>query len=168
MIDSNIIRTLSLVFLIYLVFIMSKEKIGILNCSLNRLIKKRYIFLILVFVTIFVYIQSQQDNDEFFETLKKSLVVFCIFMVSTKTDGIYLLIFLGLSCLLFIEDKYMINNEEFDLISNQHLEYIKSIIFVIAIIVLLMGLISYFLEKRKQYKNKFSLVTFIVGVDKCN
>ena len=44
MIDSNIIRTLSLVFLIYLVFIMSKEKIGILNCSLNRLIKKRYIF----------------------------------------------------------------------------------------------------------------------------
>ena len=89
-------------------------------------------------------------------------------MVSTKTDGIYLLIFLGLSCLLFIEDKYMINNEEFDLISNQHLEYIKSIIFVLAIIVLLMGLISYFLKKKKQYKNKFSLVTFIVGVDKCN
>lgn len=147
---------------------MSKEKIGIFNCSLNRLIKKRHIFLMLVFVAIFVYMQSKQDNNNFFETLKKSLVVFIIFMVSTKTDGIYLLVFLGLSCLIFIEEKYMINNEEFDLISREHLEYIKSIMFVIAIIVLLIGLISYFLKKKKQYKNKFSFVTFIVGVDKCN
>ena len=61
----------------------------------------------------------------------------------------------------------MIKNEDFELISKEHLEYIKSVIFVIAIIVLIIGVINYYLKKKKQYKNKFSLVTFLVGVDKC-
>ena len=65
MIDSNVINMLSMVFLIYMVFIMSKEKTGILNCSLNRLISNRYVLLLLVFVAIFMYIQSKDDKNKF-------------------------------------------------------------------------------------------------------
>ena len=167
MIDSNVINMLSMVFLIYMVFIMSKEKTGILNCSLNRLISNRYVLLLLVFVVIFMYIQSKDDKNKFLETLGRSLIVFLIFILSTKSEGIYVLVFLGLCCLIFIQEKYMIKNEDFELISKEHLEYIKSVIFVIAIIVLIIGVINYYLKKKKQYKNKFSLVTFLVGVDKC-
>ena len=36
---------------------------------------------------------------------------------SAQDDGIYVLVFLALCCLIFIQEKYMINNENIDLIS---------------------------------------------------
>lgn len=170
MTDFNIIGFLPLIFLIYLVFIMSTKKGSMLSCSFRRILKKRYILLILVFIAIFLYIESKDDDDntlDFLKTFLKSLVLFVIFIISTKSDGIYTFIFLGLSGLLYIEDKYLLNNDDFTLISKDNLEIIKKVIFGISIAVLLLGCITYFVKKKKQYKSNFSLKTYLIGVEIC-
>lgn len=170
MTDFNIIGFLPLIFLIYLVFIMSTKKGSMLSCSFRRILKKRYILLILVFIAIFLYIESKDDDDNtlyFLKTFMKSLAIFIIFIISTKSDGIYTFIFLGLSGLLYLEDKYLLNNDNFTLISKDYLEIIKKVIFSISILVLLLGCITYFVKKKKQYKSNFSLKTYLIGVEIC-
>ena len=170
MTDYNLIAFLPLIFLIYLVFIMSIKKSSMLSCSFRRLLKKRYIILIVVFIAIFLYIDSKDDDVnklDFLKTLIKSLVIFIIFIISTKSDGIYTFIFLGLCGLLYIENKYLLNNDDFTLISKDTLEIIKKVIFGISILVLLFGCIKYFLKKKKQYKSTFSLRTYLLGVEVC-
>ena len=170
MTNFNIISFLPLIFLIYLVFIMSTRKGSMLSCSFRRLLKKRYILLILVFVAIFLYIENRDDDDntlDFLKTFMKSLVIFIFFIISTKSDGIYTFIFLGLSGLLYLEDKYLLNNDDFTLISKDTLDIIKKVIFSISILVLLLGCITYFVKKKKQYKSNFSLKTYLIGVEIC-
>lgn len=166
-IDSHIISILPLIFFIYLVIILSKEKVGILNCSFTKLIENRYIYLILTFVSVFTYLKTLIKKDNFFDTFKKSLLVFIIFIITTKSDGVYTLIFLGLIGIMFIVEKYMIEDPEFDLISNKDLQYIKNVIYVVALCILLIGFVRFFFKKRKQYKSKFSWNTFLLGSYKC-
>ena len=46
------------------------------------------------------------------------------------------------------------------------IEFYSNILTIITLVVLLIGMYKYYLEKKKQYRSKFSYITFLVGTTK--
>jgi len=123
--------------------------------------------------------------------IKYSILIYIIFVVSTKTEGKYLALFLILSVLLVIIQIILkalygsYNNLNItDLLkSNDEIKKILNIkpidnrimvlkllpfIYLFSMIVLLTGLSKYYTRQRKDHNKDWDIIKFIFGNNKCN
>ena len=201
------------IFFLYFVLI-SGSCSKIMSCSLQRFIESSVIFKhIIIFLSIFIFtfllnwytIDSlvvsegmENKNDNSFKYLNDSLLysifIYVIFVISTKTEALYLSIFLILCIVLVFSKVYLkAKNSNIDNLTNLGLfssfsDIKKSfsqdemtidtvdvfvsraifILYILSIVVLLVGFVKYYIRQRKDHFRKWSNVTFIFGNNHCN
>lgn len=196
------------IFFLYLV-LMSSNLNKLLSCDLQRTLQDN-IFLqhFLIFLTIFmftfilkwfvpesIYVTNtdrvmnndiEYENEYLITSIYYSLIIYFIFVLTTKQTGIHIEIFLILLFSLMIlylyydlllqkNNSYIGEFKKFFISSDDIGDKSESLIYahntlnlgyLIFIINLLLGLYSYYIKQSKQHKN-WNWITFIFGNNKC-
>lgn len=174
-------------FLIFAV-ISSGYVTEILSCQMRKVLETSIYFRHFIGVLIFfVFIMLEggwsfnNKVDELFsnnwssgnviDTLIIAFFLYIIFLLSAKSQFKYNIIFFGLVFLLYLMNtqrcywyqRKLISDE-----SNNNTLNIEYIILIISIIFLIVGFIDYVKYQKKEYKNKFNWIIFLLGSHNCN
>lgn len=213
---------LSLFFLYFV--LMSDQLSGVINCSLQKFLKGNILVRhVMLFLSIYLFtfimnwyridniriIETFNDsNDDYLEENIKNnkkyliesffytIIIYSIFIISTKNEGIYLAIFLLGSILLVfgtiltksinpkiyneINSKYYLTENDIQLYKNKYKNNKKtieilskyhntmSIIGLVLLSVLLIGSYNYYLKQYNDYSKNWSWIKFIFGNNRCS
>ena len=177
----------SFIFALYL--IIAVNFLGqLFSCHLQTILYKNiYIDHLIGLLTLFFFVllvqkQKKSNNtntttnniddldDEYlyFRNILTTLFLYIVFICSLRLKDNYLVIFIILIAINFGIRGYIdsLNPVKFEIKINK-LEYYSKIIASISLIVLLIGMYKYYLEKKKQYCHNFSHVLFLLGNKTC-
>jgi cytochrome c biogenesis factor len=154
-----------MVFVLYLI-ISSNFLAQLFSCRLqemmnNSMLAKHFVgYMTLLFFVVL----SSGDTYSTTSAILYSLYLYLIFWFSTRISSEYLLVFLLLTATLYILQLYEKQNGEQ---KSRRLEITQEVIRWFMFVVLVVGFIFYWIEKKIEYKNKFSILTFIAGRPVC-
>jgi hypothetical protein len=155
------------IFIIYLI-IGGNFMAQLFPCRLQHLLNTNMIaknvagFLTLLF---FVVIAGNQQYS-FKEIWIYSIVIYIVFMASTRMSLVPFYFFMTICCALYVVQLYEVNNSGKD-VDKVDVTELKLWLTVIAMIVLIMGVIMYILEKKYEYSKQFSYKEFLLGKPVC-
>lgn len=156
---------LYMVFVFYLI-ISSNFLAQLFPCRLqyaltnNMLIKHVAGYMTLLFFVVL----ASGDEYSVSWALICSFMVYTLFWVSTRMSFEYLLVFLLLNATLYIIHLY---EKEINDYETKNLKIVKMVVKATMFVVLIMGILFYWTEKKIEYKKKFSWKTFIIGKQTC-
>lgn len=160
------------VFAFYVVIIGNFLSNQLMGCRMQELLTSNLFimhlvgFLMLFFVVILVDPANADKN--LIANLGIAVVVYTWFVMSSKTH-----IYFSVTTICILLAVYIINakrlryaEEKNEEQANKHLKMQKFLV-VAAGILIVAGFAIYLVEKRKEYKNEFSLVYFLLGTPRC-
>tara|TARA_Y100000816_G_C26105142_1_gene586966 strand:- start:745 stop:1284 length:540 start_codon:yes stop_codon:yes gene_type:complete len=156
-------------YLLIFLFILLANFIGdVSSCSLRRFLNKNMIIkhigsfiTLLLFVTVELY-----EDSHVYEILLNTVMMYICFILLMRTYYIFTFIILGLiviSYLVTLHINYLEKNDE----SSDVIEYYNKLrdeIFIISFIMIIIGFIYNLVTLKMQYKEKFSLNKYIIGM----
>lgn len=154
---------LYMVFVLYLI-ISSNFLAQLFPCRLQYMLNNSMFakHVIGYMTLLFFVVLSSGDKYSTTEALVYSLLIYSLFLISTRMTFSYFVAFITLSAVL-----YIINLYEKELGAHPKLNMVRSIIQVFVIVLLFLGFFFYYIEKQIEYKNNFSIMTFMLGKPKC-
>lgn len=163
------------IFIFYLI-IAANFIANIFGCSARKLFESNmFIKHIIGFFTLYYFIiledpHKETDTDEyiFFKKLGVTLLIYLIFILSSRTNNTYFTLFLILLAIVFLLNNYndSLNKTKY----KSRIDTIKTIITWLSaasFLVIVIGFIVYYFEKRQQYKKDFKYTVFLLGTKKC-
>lgn len=160
-----------------IVLIISVNFLGtLLPCRFKNIIENNMIVkhLFGFFIALFLILLSTPFIEKDFTIILKSLLVYTIFILMTKTDIYVFLILLFISVasysLVVIKAQYIEQNNIGKSKLDKTIKTINTIVGVLYnffIIILVVGVLVYMGEQKIEYKNNFSYVTFFLGNTNC-
>lgn len=163
------------IFIFYLI-IAAGYIANIFGCAAQKLFERNMLIKHIVGVfTLYFFIiledpHKPQSIDEyvFFKKLGATICIYLVFILSSRTKDIYFNSFLIILAILFLLKKY---NESLDEnIFKERIETIKMYmtwLSLLSFLLILIGFVIYYIEKKHEYKNKFEFGTFLIGNKKC-
>lgn len=154
-----------MVFVFYLI-ISSNFLAQLFPCRLQHLLNNSMIakhfagYMTLLFFVVL----SSGDTQSASTALLYSLWIYLLFWVSTRVAFEYLIVFLILAAYLYIVHLYQ---KETGGETSKRLEIIRDVVHWFMLIVIVAGLVFYWLEKKMEYKKNFSTLTFLLGKPVC-
>lgn len=146
-----------------------------LNCDLQRMITSsaviRHLLGLVAFYFLFTVIDPQ-NNVAVWVTLTKTILVYTLFVLATKSRWY----FAGTALLLLLADQ-MLKNHMAYLDKNTKEDYekkketfkkIRKALLVCIIVVIFAGTFDYYVKQMKDKKSSFRISTFLLGKNKCN
>ena len=150
-----------------------------LGCQSQKVLENMFVKHILIFFMIYFTIDFTQSDKNIinpFVNVLKALSVWILFNLFTHMNIIpTFIVFIILMVLFFISNyRHYIDEKIKQEKKNKNLENLdnslklsQKILFVIIILIIIIGCIAYYLEKRKEYGRGFKIWKFIFGVKKC-
>ena len=186
-IESINLSKIAFVFLI-LTILSGGESVTLLSCQFQKVLKenlyfKHFITYILIFGLIMMEGGWELDNNvtnsnfnwsngNTLHSLVWSFVLYIIFLLSTKMKFIYNIIFFITLLFIYIINTYKNNliekeilNEDFH--KNNYYNYSLYFLTFCMILILIIGNIEYFIYKKSKFKEKFDIIKYIFGTNKC-
>jgi hypothetical protein len=140
----------------------------LLSCSVQNALEKsmflRHIIGLLTF--IFFVGLTNIKKKKFSKILLQSLQYYFLFILTTRMDIRFWIPFILCFAVLFLLENYK-NIEELDEKEKQTLEPYEHGIFVLSIVILVFGVLTYLGAKKIEYQSFFSIVSFIFGNPSC-
>ena len=162
------------------IFIISGNYLGeLLGCRLIKLLNESMIIKhILGFLTLFLTLAFTIDlNTSLFTLFKISVVLYIIFILSSKTTEYinYLIIFIFIISFIvqLYKDRLKRKLEVSTINTNEklHLEYIEKYndyILKLIIGLIIIGVLIYIGEQKRSYNEDFNYYTFLIGEVNCS
>ena len=170
-----------------LTMISGGESVTLLSCQFQRMLKenlyfKHFITYILIFGLIMMeggWELNNINNNKFnwyngntLDSLVWAFILYIVFLVSTKMHFTYNMIFFMILLFVYIINTYKNNLIEKKIIDednyqNIYINYFIYFLIFCTIIILIIGNIQYFIYKKMEYKEKFNLIIYILGKNKC-
>ncbi len=163
------------VFVLYLI-VACNFLANTFGCRTQKLLNNNmYVKHLIGFLTLFFFItivtassSDGQDENIFFKKLTAAVLLYVVFLASTRTKGVFFNIFLSLIGANFLIHAYVdtLDKEKFK-------ERIKKLKLYakwlnrLALAILVIGVILYTMEKRKEYKDQWDTSKFIFGNITC-
>jgi hypothetical protein len=162
-------------FIFYLI-ISANFVANIFGCSARKLFADNMIIKHLIgFFTLYYFVVLEDpykdtDNDQYiyFKKIGITILIYLIFLISSRTKDNYFITFLILLIIIFFLNNYI--NSLNQITYKSRIDTINTIINYISIVsicVILVGFILYYFEKKKQYINSFNYITFLLGTKEC-
>ena len=178
---------IAFIFLI-LTIISGGESVTLLSCQFQKILKenlyfKHFITYILIFGLIMMEGGWELDNNitnsnfnwsngNTLHSLVWSFILYVIFLASTKMKFFYNIIFFIILLFIYIINTYKNNliekeilDKEFD--KNNYNNYSLYFLTFCMIIILIIGNVEYFIYKKLKFKEKFNIIKYIFGVNRC-
>lgn len=209
--------------LFFLYFVLMSDKLsGVINCSLQKFLKDNILvrhIMILLSIYLFTFVMKWYNVDKIriIETFEKeedyldvnikenkkylitsfiySILIYIIFILSTKNEGMFLVLFLlGAIILVFgtiltksinpkiyddINSNYFITSNNLEIYKNKYknsqktveilarYHNIMSTIGILLLILLLVGVYCYYIKQYEDHKKNWSWLVFFFGNNKC-
>jgi hypothetical protein len=126
------------------------------------------------FTLLFFVVLTLPNKPEFKKTLTIASRVYFFFILLSKTPVYIWLVVFVLASVTYLLELYkddknneLVEDEDSEILNNNNIVYIQKTISIIGIILTLSGFLIYMGEKKYEYKNKFSYVTFLLGNANC-
>lgn len=149
-----LLRFLSYSVIIYIIFLLTTK------CKLKYLC----IFLLLIMILLVLFIiRTYSKNDEDY-MIKNDFSLFDFISVKEKNKQLE-----DFKNILESSD-YSSNEKQIKLVKfkkNLELQNIEFVLFIISLIILVIGFITYGIDQYKDYKNEWSTIKFIFGTNTC-
>lgn len=154
---------LYMVFVLYLI-ISSNFLAQLFSCRVQSLLNNSmFAKHVIGYMTLLFFVVLSSGNEySTTESLWYSFFIYLVFWISTRMPLSYFVAFITLSAVLYILHLY-----EKEFVYPDKLVMIRSILQVFLLLLVVVGFVFYYIEKRVEYKNKFSLTTFMLGKPKC-
>ena len=163
------------IFIFYLI-ISANFVANIFGCSARKLFSDNMIIKHLIgFFTLYYFVVLEDpykdtDTDEYiyFKKIGVTILIYLIFLISSRTRDNYFITFIILLIIIFFLNNYI--NSLNQITYKNRIDTINTIINYISLVsicVILIGFISYYFEKKKQYNSSFKYITFILGTKEC-
>jgi hypothetical protein len=162
------------VFILYMI-ISANFLANTFGCNVQRLLNNNMyakhlvgFFTLYFFVTLTSNTNITDDQFIFFKKFGASILLYIIFIFSTRAKGMFFNIFFSL-----IGVNYLIRTYADSLDKKKYKDRIDGALDFatwcgrISLIVLIIGVILYYLEQKAEYKNSFNMGTFIFGNVNC-
>jgi uncharacterized membrane protein YbjE (DUF340 family) len=163
------IDTLKCIFLLFLV--VSGNFIGeLLGCKTRQIFTNNiYIkHTILIFLIYFTIDLTEEKNEHPIELMKKTFIIWLLFVIGTKTHYKFTFLIIILLFSLYMIDEYELHLKDKKIKYDKDLfEKYKSYVQYSIFAVLISGFFVY-LFKQKRDKKDFSYFKFIFGTTKCS
>lgn len=171
--ESNIIDNLSQIVIIFFLFtlVISGNYIGeLLPCKIQHILNTNiYIKHLFGYLTIlFLVILTLPNIIKKYNILYIpffGLLCYSFFVIIAKTHYKLWLFVISLMAIIFILSLFKKNLKNEILLNN--LKIFERILIFFVIFISLFGIILYYKEKKKEYKKKFSALTFFLGTIGC-
>ena len=185
---SNVSR-FAFIFLIY-VLVTSGYISEILSCQMRTFIQNKwYARHILAIILVFAFImfeggwdfdkerENQESNNwasgNTIHSLVIAFIIYLVFLISSKSKLLPNILFFTLLFILYVTNtyrEYQLRRNEIEENTNNNIIIFEQIIFSIAVIVLVVGFVEYYLYQKEKHKNTndFKWFNFLVGTNKCN
>jgi hypothetical protein len=147
----------------------TKETLGcrLTNVLDNNMYAKHFITFLLLYFLVIVTDSNNLENGVFI-SLGWTVVVYIIFMITTRVSFpimIVLLILMMASYILGNTAKKRLDEKKED--EYKKLKSAQNIMFILLITFTTTGFMIYMIEKYREYKGTFSIVKFLFGNSKC-
>jgi hypothetical protein len=133
------------------------------------------------FTLLFFVVLTLPNKPDFKMILTIATRVYIFFILLSKTPVYIWLVVFALASITYLLEIYKddknkelveyedgkILNENSKILSDQNIVYIQKTISIIGLILTLTGFFIYMGEKKYEYKNKFSYITFLLGNSSC-
>lgn len=144
---------------------------SMVSCDMQRLMNDNIVFRhtvgIISFLLLFTTL-DRENNDNVFQTWKKTIIVYFVFLLLTKSKWYFsvpTLFLIVLDQSINIQIKYLIkNNKEGE---TTKLKEMRKNLFVILIVTIIAGFVQYGFRQYNEFGKDFNLFTFIFS-SKCN
>ena len=132
----------------------------------NIYLKHLLIFMLIFFATDFTYPGIDLSP---ISTFKYALIIYIIILMCSRMNMNFTITTFGIATLIYITIIYIdyYNTKPNNELIIKKLEYIKKFLTVIGLVIIVTGVLLYYKEKKKEYKEIWSLITFIFGKTKC-
>jgi Ca2+/Na+ antiporter len=158
-------------FAFYLIVFCNFTK-ELLGCRLQHaldknIFAKHFIGFMLLFLLV-IMVDPKNMEKNLLSNLGFTILIYVLFMITTKLNLYVMLIVLLLLLVCYIlatiakkkrEEK---KDDEY-----KNLKIVEQTLFIIMAIISVVGLSLYFMEKYREYGNRFSIIKFILGVTSC-
>ncbi len=144
----------------------------IIGCRLQTLLRenmiaKHILGLLLLFFLIIV-VNPKNADQNLIKNVIITLIVYIWFLFTTRSPLIITLISIILFIILYIlnskKDRLILSNEKDKIKFINNIQYI---IIIFLIVISVIGIIIYTIEKRKEYGKNFDIKKFIIGNKSC-
>lgn len=161
------------------VFIISGNYLGeLLGCRLIELLNTSILTKhLLGFLTLYITLAISVDlNSSLFELFYKSIIIYIIFILSSRTTKYINFLILILLIISFIVQLYkdrLNKKKEEKIITKEeknhftYITYYNYTVIVLLVILITIGLLIYIGEQKRSYNEQFNLYTFFVGNLEC-
>lgn len=144
---------------------------SMVSCDMQRLMNNNIVFRHTVGITAFLLLFTTLDSDNkdnVFQTWKKTIMVYFVFLLLTKSKWYFAVPTLFLIVLdqsINIQIKYLINNNRES--ESNKLKEMRKKLFVVLIVTIIAGFVQYGFRQYNEFGKDFNLLTFIFS-SKCN
>lgn len=144
----------------------------IIGCRLQTLLREnmiaKHILAILLLFFLIIVVNPKNVDQNLMKNILITLIVYIWFLFTTRSPLIITLISIILFIILYIlnskKDRLILSNEKDKI---KFINSVQYIIIVFLVIISIVGIIIYTLEKRKEYGKDFNLLKFIIGNKNC-
>ena len=147
----------------------------LLNCDLQRMIAQhaalRHLLGIVAFYFLFTVIDPQ-NNVPVWVTLAKTLMVYSLFVLGTKSRWYYA----GSALTLLLVDQMIKNHmaylqktdpQRFEQESAQKYKRVRQWLLVMIIVIIFIGTVDYYMKQQRDKGDRFRWTTFFLGTNQC-
>lgn len=143
-----------------------------LACRLQEVLDKNiYAKHLICFILLFFLIimaDSKNMEQNIFINIGLCVLIYIVFIITTKLSFKLLIVVLILLLASYIIGTIAKKKKEDNNIDEyKRLKLAQNIIFIVLCCICVIGFIIYLIEKSREYKSNFSLLKFILGVNKC-
>jgi len=153
-------------------WIMFNSTYALLNCDLQRALNDnvivKHVTGIIAFFFLFNIIDPN-NKSHVMTTVVKTLVVYVLFLMATKSKWPFIVLVLTLLFADQVLRNHMtyLRNSRPD-VNLEKYEKARTYLQWTILTVILIGFIHYMIRQRLDYDDKFSYLTFLLGTKKCN
>ena len=184
MLDNSYIPIYSIFILILI--LSGGYTIELIPCRLKKLLTEnifiKHFFCLLTLIFLVSITDTSDNGKNLNQILFRSFLLYILFMFVIKTQYQFFVIILILLAIIYLIkikndeiykdiEREKENNSSKDIEQYIEFEYkllkIKNILIIITLILIFIGFFVYLGQKKYEYKNKFSYVTFLFGTYKC-
>jgi len=159
------------IFILYLI-ISANFLAQLFPCKLRYLLSNNMIVKhVFSVMTLLFFVVSANTTTSFSTLIKNTLILYIWFMLTTKMHSVCVVIFLIVSGFYYIlqlyKNKKIVSSEEISNDTMQNIEYLQRILFISLIVLTIIGVILYVIDKKNEYGENFTLFNFLFKIE-CN
>jgi len=145
-----------------------------LSCKTRELLDNMYMKHIFSFALLYTTIDLSKGDELTHpsEQFRASIITYIAYLMYTRMNLYFIIVASILAIAIFILNKYLLywdkKHKGYKNETYRNRKRTKEILEVLLVLTIVLGFLTYFIEKKSEYKDDFSYLKFLFGTNECS